>query len=132
MAESLLSTRRGVIVQAALGALALATPASLAALFQRNATDRFLLVELTDGELLALDLEDQRRAYRLTPGRLSDGTHALAESGAVTVEDGRLTGVRGQAKTRHYELEPVGSETLIIRRRDRDLPAVQIHLPRRG
>jgi hypothetical protein len=120
------ATRREILMQAALGALALATPASLAALAQQLANDRYLIVELSDGRLLAVDLEDRRRAYLLTPEPLADGEHALAESGSVTVRGGRIAGIGGSPRTRFYELSSEG-ESLAIRRRDRpDLPVQRV------
>lgn len=128
-----MTTRRDILAQATVAALALATPTSLAAFLQRTATDRYLLVELADGTFLAVDMEDRRRAYLLTPNRLRDGTHALSESGAVTVQGGHITGIRGQADTKHYHVEPGAAGTLTITRRDRaDLPAVTVRLLRRG
>ncbi len=108
----------------------MASPASLAALAQRLATDRYLIVELTDGSLLAVDMEDRRRAYLLAPESLPDGEHFLVESGSVTVRKGRIASIAGTPRTPTYELSTDGIGFVIIRRRDRtDLPAVRIPLP---
>lgn len=108
------SASRRATIQRALGAaLAAATPSSVLALAERGSRDRFLIVTLRDGRLLAIDRSDNRRAFILTRHAARDGDYALARSGSVEVRGGALRGVKGSAATSAYNLKASGASVLV-------------------
>lgn len=99
-------SRRDVLQGAVVIALAAASPASILALARepREASKRYVLLGLTDGRILAIDRLEGLRVSVLTRRPLRDGRYRLSRSGGIAVENGRLTGVEGEARSTGYRL----------------------------
>jgi len=63
---------------------------------------RYHLVRLVDGRIYATDNTNTGRAYFLVPRPARQARYALARSGEVLVDDGRVSGVSGTAHASGY------------------------------
>jgi hypothetical protein len=97
-------SRREVLEAALAAALAAATPKSLFAMAERAVapSERFLIVTLRDGRLLAVDRSAGRKAYLMSSVPARDGDYALSKSGSLVVHGGKLLDVRGAAESTEY------------------------------
>jgi len=84
--------RRNALKRALMLAVLTATPASILAASKRvrDASKRFLWLELQGRRFLSLDTANQDRAYLLFTSPLADGKYALRGGQSLVVREGRV------------------------------------------
>lgn len=106
-------SRRTVVQRALAAAIASAAPSSLFSMAEASTPDRFLVVTLRDGRLLAIDRLDNRKAFLLSRSTAHDGDYALSRGGSVEVRGGALRAVKGNARTDGHLLVHEGGQIVV-------------------
>ena len=89
-------SRRDIIKTALASAIAVSTPQSLLAFADRGAPpqDRYLLLTLRNGNLVAIDRLGKKEVYLLKRVPAPDGDYALAQPGRVRIRKGLSKRIR--------------------------------------
>ena len=108
-------TRRELVEAALVTALAAATSESLFGFADRMvpANERFLVVTLRDGRMLAIDRMDDQKAFILSRRPAANGDYFLSRSGSVEIRDGNVHSLKGNGASPGYSFAEEGNAVVL-------------------
>ncbi len=108
-------TRRELVEAALVTALAAATSESLLGFVDRTvpSNERFLVIALRDGRMLAIDRMDDQKAFVLSRRPASNGDYFLSRSGSVEIRDGNVHSLKGNGASPGYTFAQEGSAVVL-------------------
>ena len=108
-------SRREVIEAGLAGALALATSESVLGLAQLAvpANERFLIITLKDGRMLAIDRANNDKAFLLVRRPATNGEFFLSRSGSVEIQNGTVHELKGNGASPGYSFAAEGNAVVL-------------------
>lgn len=108
-------SRREVIEAALVTALAAATSETLLGLVGQAVptSERFLIITLRDGRMLAIDRLNDSKAFLLSRRPASNGDYFLSRSGSVEIRDGNIHSLKGIGASPGYTFASEGNAVVL-------------------